>query len=157
VLQYGVNTFQWGPYLTWQLFPDSRFGISTTQRFTWFKAPNYSFVQVRDSAHFLKFIGEGPIGSVRTRPYIYYDYGSNNWFIKNIAKPFSLFTKCIASTEIFAYFSPNADHSNKLFFRYRFFWDMANAKENFYQLQVGFSTYLSATKEYSKLKKAANF
>ncbi|MDR3713298.1 MAG: hypothetical protein P4L51_10815 [Puia sp.] len=156
ILQYGVNTFQWGPFLTWQLFPDSRFGVSVTQRFTWFKAPTSNFVQVRDSAHFLKYISEGPYGSIRTRPYTYYDYTSSNWFEKNLAKPFSLLTKCIASTEIFAYFSPNSDGGNKLFFRYRFNWDVANAKENFYQLQIGFSTYLSATKEYSKLKKSVN-
>jgi hypothetical protein len=156
VQQYGINTFQWGPYITWQIFPDSRFGVSATQRFTWFKALSNNFVQVRDSAQYLKFIARTLKDQVKTTTYPYYDYSSNNWFIKNIAKPFSLFTNCIASTEIFAYFSPNSDGSNKLFFRYRINWDLANAKENFHQVQVGFSTYLTATKEYNKLKKAAN-
>jgi len=66
-----------------------------------------------------------------------------------------VFTKCIASAEIFAYFSPNGDGSNKLFFRYRLNWDAANPKENFHQMQIGFSTYINATKKYSKLKLAS--
>jgi hypothetical protein len=132
VIEYGVNTFQWGPYATWQIFPDSRFGIWGTQRFTWIQALSSNFSQVRDSAHYLNFVSHNS-DQIRTAQY--------------------KFSKCIASAEIFAYFNPNSDGSNKMFFRYRLNWDVANPRQNFHQLQVGFSTYLTATKEYDKLKK----
>jgi hypothetical protein len=132
VIDYGINTFQWGPYATWQIFPDSRFGIWGTQRFTWFQALSSDFVQVRDSAHYLNFVARNST-QIRTATYH--------------------FSKCLASAEIFAYFNPNSDGSSKLFFRYRLNWDVANPRQNFQQLQVGFSTYLTATKEYDKLKK----
>jgi len=136
VLQYGVNTFRYGPFVTAQIFPDSRFGFSLTQRFNWYKAYSSNFVQVRDSADYLRFIAKTPKDKIATTPYST--------------------SKCLGTTEIFAYFSPNGDGSNKLFFRYRFNWDVTNGRENFHQMQVGFSTYLTATKEFDKLKKAAN-
>ncbi len=141
IADFAVNTFQAGPYITWQIFPDSRFGVSASQRFNWFKGLTSRFVQVRDSLHYLNFVQSTP------------DLLNNPYKIKKI----------LGSSEIFAFFGlddPDNDtggkkffNGNKLFFRYRLNWEMDNSKENYHQLQIGFSTYIKATKEYDRLSK----
>ena len=152
--KYEINTFQWGPFMTWQIYPDTRFGVSATQRFTWYKALTTRFVQVRDTTHYQNFIAPIPNGEVLA-PYSYYNYGQNGGFITGkIISPLSLFTKCIASSEIYAFFKFDEKTQNKLFFRYRLNWDLLNSRYNYHQLQVGFSMCLDATKEFKNLKTA---
>lgn len=137
VKEYGINTFQYGPYLTWQIFPSGRFGVSATQRFTWVRSLTDSFNRFKDNEQFLKTIAQTSPKEKGTIPFNFSD--------------------CIASSEIYAFFNPNTDGSNKLFFRYRLNYNIKNSIDNFQQLQVGFSTYISSTKEITNLKKAAGF
>ncbi|MES2777187.1 MAG: hypothetical protein V4722_23625 [Bacteroidota bacterium] len=138
VIDFGINTFQFSPFMTWQIYPNKKYGVSVTQRLTSFKALSTDFEQVRDSAHFVHYIlapGNNDTSAQYKQNYLYTRKNSAKW---------------LASTEIFAFFRPSAN--NRIFFRYRLNWDVNNGKENFHQIQVGLSTFLTSTKDVSKPK-----
>jgi hypothetical protein len=132
VLNYDVNTFQWGPYISWQIFPSPRFGIIATYSLFSFKSLSGRFVQVRDSANYVNFIN------------------SHNRIQYSLYEHRQAFASWVNSTEIFAFYSPTS--SSQLFFRYRLYRDMNYGKENFRQLQLGVTTYLTATKQSKDAK-----
>ena len=127
VLTYSVSTFQWGPYISYHIFPNPRFGFTFTYSLMNFAALTDKFMQVRDSANFVNYVTANP-GTVRSYPYRREFTGG--W---------------ISMNEIFAYYTPS--ESSQLFFRYRLYEDINHKRENFKQIQLGFTTYLTTTKK----------
>ena len=130
IKQFGLNTFQIVPEITLQVFPDKRYGVILSQRFINFKLLNSNVKQVRDSANYTNYIKslKGDRSKID-------DYSAKKW---------------LGSSEIFAFYQPSK--YNKIFFRYRFNWDLDNVKTNFHQMQVGLLTYLAHTKKSNKEK-----
>jgi hypothetical protein len=128
--QFGVNSIQFSPEVSWQVFPDRRYGIIFTQKFTKYKLENSLIRQVKDSTDYTSYIKS--LKGDRTR-------------IENYD-----FKKWLATSEIYAFFAPT--EYNKVFFRYRFNWDMKNIKNNFHQIQIGISTFLTHTMKSDKQK-----
>ena len=132
IIDININTFQSGPFISWQIYPNKKYGFGVTQRLFSFKALSNEFVQVRDSAQYVNYItGSGKSDTSRSFKDSY-SY-SSGW------------KKSIGSAEIFAFFRPSTN--TKIFFRYRLNWDWHNSKENFHQMQIGLATTLTTTKE----------
>jgi hypothetical protein len=128
VYEFGVNNFMFVPEVTWQIFPDRRYGLSVSQRFIHFKTYSSQVTQVVDSAHYTDYLRslKGDRSKIE-------QYDPKLW---------------IGSTEVFAFYRPS--EYNKLFFRYRYNWDLGSTRQNFHQLQLGLSTYLTHTKKDKK-------
>jgi hypothetical protein len=132
VQNYDVNTFQWGPYISWQIFPNPRYGFIATYSLFSFKSLSSRFVQVRDSANFVNYISS---------------HARDAYPLYTRNKSFESWVNAI---EIFAFYEPS--QNSQLFFRYRLYKDMNNGKENFRQLQLGITTYLTTTKQSKDAK-----
>lgn len=128
VYEFGVNNFMFVPEVSWQIFPDRRYGLSVTQRFIHFKTYSNQVTQVVDSAHYTDYLRslKGDRSKID-------EYNPSRW---------------LGSTEVFAFYRPS--EYNKLFFRYRYNWDLGNTRQNFHQLQLGIATYLTHTKKDKK-------
>jgi hypothetical protein len=136
VLSYSVSTFQWGPYISYHIFPNPRFGFMFTYSLVNFAALTDRFMQVRDSANFVNYVASNP-GAVQSYPYRREFKGG--W---------------ISMNEIFAYYTPS--ENSQLFFRYRLYEDINHKRENFKQIQLGFTTYLTTTRTSKNGKSSAN-
>jgi hypothetical protein len=130
VKSFGVNSIQCVPEVSWQVFPDKRYGVIFSQRIFKYKLENSDIHQVKDSADYTSYINS--IKGDRTK---IANYGFKKW---------------LATSEVYGFYSPS--EYNKVFFRYRFNWDMKNIKNNFHQIQLGISTYLTHTKKNGQLK-----
>jgi len=128
VFEYGVNNFQFVPEISWQIFPDKRYGVTVTQRWDHFKAHTDKLTQVVDSAQFTGYLQS--LNGDRSK---IDDYKPKYW---------------LSTTEIFAFYRPS--EFSQVFFRYRYNWDPNSSSHNFYQLQLGISTYLTHTKKDKK-------
>ena len=123
VMQYGVNSFQISPEICWQIFPDTRYGLIASQKFTHYSIFSSKIKQVEDSSSYAQYLNS--LNGDRSK---IDGYKSKKW---------------LGTSEIYAFFMPSA--YNKLFIRYRFNWDINNIKNNFHQIQVGIATYLTHT------------
>jgi len=128
VNNYGVNTFRRTHEVAWQIFPDKRYGMTVSQQFTNFRLLNDQLKQVRDSADYTGYLKSLKGDRSKIDAYEY--------------------KKWLATTEVYAFYRPS--EYNRVFFRYRFNWDLQNIKENFHQIQLGISTYLTHTKKDKK-------
>ncbi|HUP13389.1 MAG TPA: hypothetical protein VM187_14290, partial [Niastella sp.] len=128
VYEYGVNNFTFAPEVSWQIFPDRRYGLYVSQRLLHLKIYSNQLTQVVDSARYTDYLRslKGDRSKIEA-------YKPSRW---------------LASTEVFAFYRPS--EYNKLFFRYRYNWDLGSTRQNFYQLQIGLSTYLTHTKKDKK-------
>ena len=97
-------------------------GVMLGQKFINFKLLGNKVKQVRDSADYVNYFTADPLQANK--------YNYKRW---------------LGSSELFAFYHPSK--YNKIFFRYRFNWDLDNVKENFHQMQLGILTYLSHTKK----------
>jgi|GEM_PF-3941128 len=127
LVEYGVNSFQMVPEIQWDIYPDERYGFSFTQQFNRYKLLNTKFKQIDNSERYTQFLTSMPAD-----PKLYN------------------FSQWMGSTEILGFFKPS--DNNQIFLRYRFNWDMNNVKNNFNQIQVGITTYLSVAKAETKSK-----
>jgi hypothetical protein len=123
--QFGVNSIQFAPEVSWQIFPDKRYGVTFSQRLVYYRLQSSALKQVKDSSDYQSYI-KGLNGNRNKIN----DYRYQKW---------------LGTTEIYAFYAPS--EYNKVFFRYRFNWDLGNIKNNFHQLQIGVSTYLTHTKK----------
>lgn len=123
--QFGANSFQFAPEISWQIFPDKRYGFTFSQKFINYRMHNSAIKQVKDSSNYLEYLKSlnGDRNKIN-------EYTFKRW---------------LGTSEIYAFYSPS--ENNKMFFRYRFNWDMGNIKNNFHQLQIGIATYLTHTKK----------
>lgn len=119
VLQYGANSFQMIPEVQWAIYPDERYGFCFTQQFNNFRLLNEKFQQIDDS---LKY---------------------NTYLKTATAESHYNFKRWVATSEIVGFIKPSSN--NQLFFRYRYNWDVGNAKNNFNQIQIGITTFLTST------------
>jgi len=128
--QFGGNTVQFTPEVSWQVFPDKRYGVIFTQRFTHYNLQSTVLRQVKDSTQY-----DGFLRSLKGDRTHIEDYRFQKW---------------LGNSEIYAFFMPT--EYNKVFFRYRFNWDLGGIKNNFHQLQLGIATYLTHTKKKDQQK-----
>ncbi len=122
----GINTIQFQPTFTWQIFGDGRAGLSLSNSIILFKA----FTDKYNIA-----------GNTRD---IKNDNGTYNFGKQNLM---------INSFEFFGWFKPSKRDYGKLFLRYRFNSELGfgNApKHNFHQLQLGYSLTFDPIKIFSK-------
>jgi hypothetical protein len=125
VVQFGVNSFQVTPEFCWQIYPDKRYGVTFSQKFIHYSIFNTEVKQVRDTTEYEQYLN-----SLKGNRSEIDNYSLKKW---------------LGSAEIYAFFKPS-DY-NQVFFRYRYNWNLGDAKLNFYQLQLGISTYLTHTKK----------
>jgi hypothetical protein len=125
VLQFGLNSIQFVPEIVWQIFPDKRYGVVMSQKFDLYRLQSGRVRQVRDSVQYVDYLKS--LNGDRSR-------------IDNYS-----FGRWLGTTEIYAFFIPS--DNNRIFFRYRFNWDLDNIRQNFHQVQIGISTFLTHTKK----------
>jgi hypothetical protein len=124
VLQYGANSFQIIPEIQWAIYPDERYGFAFTQQFNNYRLLTEQFKQIDDIDRYKAFLATNP--------------GSTHYH----------FQKWIGSSEIVGFIKPSSN--NEIFLRYRYNWDLGNARNNFNQIQIGITTYLTATTASNK-------
>ncbi len=126
VTTYGVNTFQIIPEVQWEIYPSEEYGLTFTQQFNNLHLLNDKFKQIDESGRYIRFIKSNPPDLT--------SYKSKRW---------------IGTSEILGFYKPSAN--NQIFLRYRFNWDLENGKNNFNQIQIGLTTYLTSTTD-NKIK-----
>jgi hypothetical protein len=123
IVESGVNSFQFVPEISLQVYPDRRYGFALSYRAINYRIMSRTVKQVTDSADYASFMKgiKGDRTKIDSYP----------------------FRRWLGAAEIFAFYRPSA--YNQLFFRYRFIYDMAQVKVNFHQVQLGIATYLTHT------------
>lgn len=128
LIESGVNSIQFRPGVSWQVFPERRYSVRFSFWATRYKILTDDLAQVRDSSYFRSYI-------------------------KGLSGDRSLITQhdkgyWLGTGEVFAVFKPSK--YNQLFFRYRLNYVMRNKNSNFHQVQLGFNTYLTHTRKEKK-------
>ncbi|MES2622067.1 MAG: hypothetical protein V4615_14550 [Bacteroidota bacterium] len=130
VRNYAVNTLQWQPSFTMQVFGDGRAGFSLSDYVTFFKTFTSDFTVVGN----LKDISDARFNRAPPGPQ---DSGGRSLKEKIEArfweKDFAMNT-----FELFAFFKPSPKDYGKMFFRYRFTSAMRDVTNNFHQIQLGY-------------------
>jgi hypothetical protein len=116
--EYGVNIFEHGPRLAWEVFTDERYGFRVGFGYNWYYARTNEFEQVGDPDM----------------------YSRTNYVEDQSEKPYSFWT-----TEILAFLKPNKDGKGKFFFRYRLNVKSRYWNQTWSQIQLGYAFSITKT------------
>lgn len=112
-----TNTYQPSTELLWRITGDERYGIELSYGITWVISDQFNFTQ-------------------RANTFDATDFDS----LQKSDKKYG-----IQRFMILAYLNLDSNSSGRMFFRYRSNSELGNFKNNFSQLQVGYTTYLTRT------------
>jgi hypothetical protein len=118
---YGVNTLDFYPKLTWEVRSDERYCFTFTYSHHWYFLRDNRFSQVANNATFENTLEN----SIRvSREY--------------------------TRIGLHASLNPNENGKGKLFFRYQYYWQQGFWRTGFHQAQVGYAFYILARKVSSE-------
>ena len=116
--EYGVDVFEHGPRLVWEVFTDERYGFRLGFNYNWYYARTNDFQQVGDPDM----------------------YSQTNLVEDQSQRPNQYW-----STEILAFLKPNKDGRGKFFFRYRLNVKSKYWNQTWSQMQLGYAFSITKT------------
>jgi hypothetical protein len=116
--EYGVDVFEHGPRIVWEVFTDERYGFRLAFNYNWYYARTNDFVQVGD-----------PDTYSRTTAVEDESYKTHRYW----------------NTEFLAFLKPNRDGRGKFFFRYRLNVKAKYWNQTWSQVQLGYAFSITKT------------
>jgi hypothetical protein len=108
----GINTITLGGEIAADIKADERWGLSLMYRYNYMNVLSRDIVQIADETDPLNTLGQ----NIRNNKY--------------------------NTAQFWAFFQPTTDNRGRLFFRYRYHWQLGDWNLGFHQAQVGYSFYL---------------